>query len=98
MIKGARPGAELFAVITKDDDRMRMMVGNLFQIMNRFHGIGEGDLVAECFIVRENLKQAAFIFREVVAVHFFCANAGGTEMGIVQQGVFHARVNQVGDK
>jgi len=95
---GFRPGAELLAVVAESDHGRGMLARPLGQVFDRLFRIAEGNQVAQPFAAGKDRQHAAFVLGGHVAGKLPVFQAGGLEVEIVQDGVFHAGIHQVARK
>ena len=90
-----RPGAEFFAVVAEDGDRVGLRFGHLGQIVDGRLRIGERNRVAQPLAAGEDRKHAAFVFGDQMARELLLGHAGAFEMEIVENRVFDAGIDQI---
>ncbi|MNS13223.1 hypothetical protein D3C72_448110 [compost metagenome] len=91
---GVGPAAELFAVVEEDGQARAVLGGVLRQVVDDLVRRLEGDHGPERLVDREEAQGRALLLGLVVAEQVVALETGGLEVGVVQDGVFHAGLGQ----
>ena len=95
-LPGARPGAELLAVVAHHAHQPAILGGVLVQVADDLLDRAEGDAVAEALLGAVDDDAVALVVRGVAAPVALGRDGGGPEVGVVHDGVGVAGLGQRG--
>lgn len=95
MLLRVGPGAKLFAIVAKDEDRVGKALRDATQIVDGLLRSLKGNEVAERLTAGKDGEEPAVILGDVVAVKLVFDQASIFEMEVVQNRVLHAGIGQV---